>query len=92
MNNGLYYELKPIIDHYGEQAQKIQAVEEMSELIKELCKNINGRAIDKEHITEEMADVIIMIEQLKIIYNNKETVNKVIAEKIKRTQERIKER
>jgi NTP pyrophosphatase (non-canonical NTP hydrolase) len=39
-------------------------IEEMSELTKEICKYKRGKK-DKEHMTEEIADVYIMLEQLK---------------------------
>lgn len=80
---------KTIINNYGESKQKIKAIEEMSELQKELCKDILHKG-KKENITEEMADVEIMLNQLKIIFDNEEKVKEIIEEKIKRTKERIK--
>lgn len=81
------YEL--IISNYGCYKQTIKAIEEMSELQKELCKDILHKG-KKENITEEMADVEIMLNQLKIIFDNEEKVKDIIEEKIKRTKERIK--
>lgn len=59
---------KRIINWYGRKAQTIKACEELSELMDVLCKGLNKK-MDLEALTEEMADVQVMIEQLKIIYN-----------------------
>lgn len=58
---------------FGDESQKIMAIEEMSELIKELTKELRQRG-DIEHIAEEIADVEIMLSQLKIIYDVHERV------------------
>lgn len=56
------------IDFFGETSQKIMVIEEMSELTKELCKELRDRG-DVEHIADELADVEITLAQLKNIYN-----------------------
>ena len=48
------------ISKYGETNQSIVAIEEMSELIKALCKKLRGKP-DFENIAEEMADAGIML-------------------------------
>ena len=83
-------DLKTIISHYGKDKQILKAIEEMTELQKELCKSVisdDNNNID--NITEEMADVEVMLNQLKIIFYNRRDVKKVIEEKIERTIERI---
>ena len=80
--------LKPIIDGFDEKQQKLKAIEEMSELSKELCKNIYD-AKNFDQITEEMADVQIMLDQLMIIFNNEPQVKTMVARKIARTYERL---
>ena len=52
---------------YGKENQLIVAIEELSELQKELCKALRNKA-NIEHIVEEMADVDIIFNQLKIIF------------------------
>ena len=47
----------------------LQAIEEMSELTKELIKNINRNEDNETEIILEMADVTIMLSQLNIIYD-----------------------
>ena len=60
------------VDTYGEDSQINMAVEEMSELIKALMK-LRRNDVDKKeifrNIAEEIADVEIMLEQLKLIFN-----------------------
>lgn len=79
-------------------SQIIKCVEEMSELTKELCKFFNNKNVDKtiseenmDNITEEIADVYIMLEQMLIFFGNKEDVKKIINEKIERTKKRLLE-
>ena len=61
------------IDFFGFESQKIMAIEEMSELTKELTKELRNRG-NVENIADELADVEIMLAQLKIIYNIHELV------------------
>jgi NTP pyrophosphatase (non-canonical NTP hydrolase) len=61
--------LEKIIDTYGEQAQIDIAIEEMSELTKALLKYRRTKgndAIVNNNVTEEMADVKIMLAQLEL--------------------------
>lgn len=75
--------LEKNIAYNGYILQKTVAVEEMSELTKELVKDLRGIA-DEKHIAEEIADVEIMLEQLKIIYNNSDIVEKFKVAKLER--------
>lgn len=56
--------IRKAIDTYGEDAQLWMVIEEMSELSKEICKFKRGKDNFLE-IADEMADVYIMLEQLK---------------------------
>lgn len=56
------------IAYFGDESQKIMVIEEMSELAKELCKELRGRG-DVEHVADELADVEITLAQIKKIYN-----------------------
>ncbi|MBQ8737782.1 MAG: hypothetical protein IJY78_08210 [Bacteroidaceae bacterium] len=60
---------------YGERLQITVAIEEMSELQKELCKHIRGKDVH-EGVAEEMADVYIMLEQLIGIFGNAKAVER----------------
>ena len=59
--------LEKAIETYGKDMQLTVVVEELSELIKEICKHRRG-ADNRKAIIEEMADCYIMLEQLKIIF------------------------
>lgn len=68
--------LKKAINTYGVQAQKDMMIEEMSELTKALLKerradNITIEKLAKDNIREEIVDVQIMLNQMKIIYGYK---------------------
>ncbi len=82
-----------VIEHdavktYGKESQLIVAIEELSELIKELTKHLRGEN-NVDHISEEMADVLIMLEQLGIIFNNPDDVFSWRDKKLKRLRERL---
>jgi NTP pyrophosphatase (non-canonical NTP hydrolase) len=79
---------KKAIKTYGEKAQKLMAIEEMSELTKEICKDFRGQ-LDRKHLIEEMADVTITIYQLLMMY---EISDKEIQQMCERKMERLKER
>ena len=57
---------KKAIDTYGAAHQQLKAVEELSELIQAIMRALEG---DKHNVEEEIADVEIMLTQLKIMYN-----------------------
>ena len=62
------YVVKRSIEHYGKDVQSTVCMEECAELIQAISKEKRGKS-DKEHLSEEMADVIICIEMLKEIYS-----------------------
>lgn len=61
------------IDFFGDLSQKVMVIEEMSELTKELCKELRNRG-NVDHIAEELADVEITLAQIKLIYGIDELV------------------
>lgn len=71
------------VSTYGKHSQLIMAMEEMAELTKELSKNIRGGK-NITAISEEIADVEIMLEQLKIIFRNRAEVDRLRSEKLNR--------
>lgn len=77
-----------LIHKYGNN-QLIVAIEELSELQKELCKFFRDK-FNINNIIEELADVIIMLEQVKIYFGiTDDRLNKEIEFKINRTKERL---
>lgn len=82
--------LKQALDTYGAEAQTLIAFEEMAELQKELCKHARGRD-NRDHIAEEVADVLIMLEQMMLLHDCKDAVAECRRRKIERLAERLKE-
>ena len=80
------------IKRNGYKMQTMVAIEEMSELTKELVKFMRGEA-NTDAIAEEIADVEIMLHQLKIIYGIKdENIEKHKVIKLNRLKERMEEK
>ncbi len=73
---------------FGTNCQLVVALEEMSELEKEICKALRGE-IHPEHLAEELADATIMLEQLRQIFNCNEQVCSMMDRKILRLRQRI---
>lgn len=73
-------------EEYGQSCEMVVAIEELSELTKELCKDMRGRG-DVEAIAEEMADVEIVLAQLKLIYKNADMVAEQRDRKLRRLEE-----
>lgn len=83
--------LKDALDTYGIRSQSDIAIEEMSELTKAIIKcRRNPSATATENLFEEIADVLIMIEQLTIHYGT-EYISEFVQEKIIRLSLRIEE-
>ena len=84
--------LEKAIATYGKDMQLNVAIEEFSELIKEICKNKRG-ADNREAIIEEIADCYIMLMQLEIIFGVKDDeINGVTDAKLERLEKRLAER
>ena len=80
---------KQAIETYGERAQKLMAIEEMSELTKEICKDFRGK-LNREHLIEEIIDVIITIDQLIMMYEiSEEEIVSMCIRKMNRLKERL---
>ena len=81
--------LKRALHTWGEQAQMMMVVEEMSELMKEILKYVNRGKDNLAEIIEETADVEIMLEQLKENYQIADKVEAYKSEKIKLIERRL---
>ena len=76
-------ELKKIAEHYGLNHQKIKLIEEMAELTQAICK---GRDLS---IIDEIADVEIVLEQVKYLMGINADVEAQKMFKINRQLKRI---
>lgn len=82
--------IKDSIVYYGKDAQSTVCMEECAELIQAISKEKRGNS-DKNHLAEEMADVLISISLLKEIYDvSNEQINNWIDKKQKRIRSRMK--
>lgn len=61
--------LNQIVDHYGAEHQKRKAIEELVELTEAIIKDMNKKDYERTSIVEEIADSLVMIWQLQIIYD-----------------------
>lgn len=64
---------KKALDKWGPKAQLLIAAEECAELIQAVTKYVNGRGFERD-VIEEMADVDIMMEQMKemLVYSDEQ--------------------
>lgn len=74
---------------FGQGSQIDMCIEEMSELTKELCKYKRGEN-NMVMIAEEIADVEITLEQMKLLYVCEELTAEFKEAKLRRLEERLK--
>lgn len=83
--------LRKVINKFGKEAQCRQAMEECAELIQAVNKNLRSAGA-KENLIEEMADVGIMLDQPRIMFEIKEVeINKIRLEKMKQIKRMVEE-
>lgn len=79
-----------VLAFYGYDMERMVAIEEMSELTKELSKQKRGEG-NREHLIEEIADVYICLEKIEQMNNiTHEELSEWITRKIDRIDKRIK--
>ena len=81
---------KEALDKYGAQMQETICIEELSELQKALCKHIRGNG-SMADISEEIADVQIMLEQMILLFDLESSVEKWRDIKLARLRDLISE-
>lgn len=82
-----------IAEHFGYEQQKNMLIEEQAELIQALNKYDRTKTEETfGNIVEEMADVELMIGQVKYLLDiNQDAIDEIKEAKIKRTMEIVKE-
>ena len=85
----IYRTLHNAIDTYGSENQLKMVIEEMAELQKEICKFWRGKD-NKDQIAEEVADLEIMLAQLKMIFGIEADTTAYKVAKMKRLSERLR--
>jgi hypothetical protein len=93
MNENQKAKCTEIAEHYGKRKQKMQAMQEMTELILLLTQRQDQKKDRGEYISnliDEMSDTLIMIEQLRQLYMISEfEIRQRIDFKLNRQLERI---
>ena len=81
--------LEKAIEKWGKEAQTIVAMEECAELIKECSKMLRGQG-NIDHLIEEIADVMICITELEVMYNidNGDVLTEIVY-KLERLEKRL---
>ena len=82
--------LQRAITKWGEDAQTKMVLEEMSELQKEICKLWRGKD-NRDAIAEEVADVVIMLDQLELMLDIQYQVEQYRQKKLRRLQKRLED-
>ena len=78
-----------VIAKYGKEHQTFVAIEEMSELMKALTKNMRGEH-NRQDIVEELADVYIVLDQVMMMHGiDLDDVVKEMNVKAKRMADRL---
>lgn len=78
------------LSKWGKNLQRIMVIEECSELIQAIAKDIRKGVEDRKNasVCEEIADVEIMLEQARIMYDDR-LISSIKEMKIKRLRERL---
>lgn len=94
-------DLLKIIEHFGINNQQRKLQEEVFELQEAVTTHELKKSVEyeiplteiigaKEHIIEELADIMLLLEQFKLHYGiSNEEITKIFWEKVNRTLERI---
>lgn len=85
INENIY---EQAINKWGVYSQILMAIEELAELQVELAKLLNGR-VPAANIITEMADVEIMMEQLKVMHGFHRAVEEEKQRKLARLEQRL---
>lgn len=78
------------MDAWGADVNFTIAIEEMAELTELLCKLKRGRNVDLHALTDELADVCIMVEQVIHIFDLALEVSERMEFKLNRLEERVR--
>jgi hypothetical protein len=83
--------LERAIETYGKDMQLNVAIEELSELIKEICKHKRGRN-NREAIVEELVDCYIVMDEIALIFEiTDDEIFEGQIRKIERLEKRLEE-
>lgn len=85
-------EITTILKHYGSKHQKVKACEELAELQTVILQDWTKGSVNIAALTEEIADVYVVLKQLEIInFLDDRDIQPIIDYKLDRTLNRIKD-
>lgn len=89
----VYDTLRKALDKFGIEHQTLMLCEECGELIQVSNKALRyGIENERDGLIEEMADVLVMIEQLRLFYDiNWLEINDIFMQKVDRLERRLKD-
>lgn len=79
-----------ILEHYGYEHQLLKLIEESNELGASIARFLGEDSGERDNFVSEMADVLVLIRQLTIIFGDNE-IEKEVEFKLDRQIQRIKE-
>lgn len=74
---------------YGDRVQMTVALEEMAECQQAICKILRGGE-NFDHLAEEVADAIICLEQIRMLFNIDDRVNYYMDSKVRRLERNLR--
>lgn len=83
--------MEKAVQKWGKSSLILTLLEEMSELQKELIKNINRNKDNLDAVIDETADVEIMLAQMKHIYQIEQAVQERIPIKLQKVMKRLED-
>lgn len=91
MNKTQIQVLEEAIEVFGKEKQQLKAIEEAGEFVQAQAKYLNYPSEkNHENLIEEIADLEIMLYQVKRIYKIESKVQAIAASKILRLNERLR--
>ena len=95
MNQISYEERKKVYMNalitYGDRKQMLKCLEELAECQQAICKILIGGE-NFDHLAEEIADAMVTLEQMQLIFNNEERVAAYMDAKVLRLDKDLKKR
>lgn len=91
MEGNGFYKMAIIIiaRNYGWFNQRLKAIEELAELQVELAKNVMHTEESKKRLVDEIADVMVMLDQIEFLTDTAEAVRERKEFKVRRQLERM---
>jgi len=83
---------KKAIKAWGNASQLLMAVEEMAELTQAISHLLRDRNYAESEVIEELADVEVMCEQLRVIIDKNDKIDKIKEGKLARLSEMLEDK